>query len=230
MKLEIEECERVGEKFELQTYLNARDLSIRAADEVILKVEPGMTALDGHSLIKEVFKKFGISKFWHPSKFRISTDTTKSFREPDDSSIFIKSGDICFVDLGPIYQGHEADFGRSFVVGREDKNEKLVQASHLVFQKTADHWRSSSCRGVDLLTFANKEASKLGYRINPTMAGHRLGDFPHKVFSSQKLFSFEKAPIENLWVLEIHLVDEEHRVGAFFEDVLLGSGYSHLEL
>ena len=52
------------------------------------------------------------------------------------------------------------------------------------------------------------------------MAGHRLGDFPHKVCSSKKLSKLEKVPVENLWVLEIHLIDEDSDQSAFFEDIL----------
>ena len=32
---------------------------------------------------------------------------------------------------------------------------------------------------------------------------------------------FDKTPLENLWVLEIHIIDKSHEFGAFYEDVLL---------
>ncbi len=39
-----------------------------------------------------------------------------------------------------------------------------------------------------LFEYANELANKQGYKLNPMMSGHRLGDFPHKLFSSEKLF------------------------------------------
>lgn len=222
MNVDRSECERVGEHFELQTYLKARDLCIQIVDRIIAHVEVGMSAEDGHHLIKDTFNQFGVTKFWHPSKFRIGADTIKSFREVDNSGLQIKEGDICFVDVGPIYEGHEADFGRSFIIGSNPENERLVNASHEVFQKTFEYWKKFGKTGKELFNFADQQAQRWGYKINPTMAGHRLGDFPHKVFSSQNLFSFEKRPFENLWVLEIHLIDDRKQTGAFFEDVLLG--------
>ena len=75
--------------------------------------------------------------------------------------------------------------------------------------------------GIELFNFASLLAKDYGYELNPMMAGHRLGDFPHKLFSSQKLFELGVSPNKNLWVLEIHIIDKANQVGAFFEDILL---------
>ena len=53
-----------------------------------------------------------------------------------------------------------------------------------------------------------------------SMNGHRLGDFPHALHYKGKLSDFSEAPFPNLWVLEIHLIDEKINRGAFFEDIL----------
>ena len=74
--------------------------------------------------------------------------------------------------------------------------------------------------GEELYTFLESEASKLGYELDPKMKGHRLGDFPHHVHFRGNLTEQDKKPIENLWVLEVHLLDKENNVGAFFEDIL----------
>lgn len=72
-----------------------------------------------------------------------------------------------------------------------------------------------------MFEYANELANKQGYKLNPMMSGHWLGDFPHKLFSSKKLFEVETVPAKNLWVLEIHIIEESKNIGAFFEDILL---------
>jgi hypothetical protein len=53
------------------------------------------------------------------------------------------------------------------------------------------------------------------------MYGHRVGDFPHAVHTKAKLGDLPFNPAPNLWILEIHVLDEELGRGAFFEDVLI---------
>ena len=60
----------------------------------------------------------------------------------------------------------------------------------------------------------------LGYQLNPNMAGHRLGDFPHALFYKGTLSNFDKQPIQNLWVLEVLITNNEDTFGSFFEDIL----------
>ena len=217
-------CEKTGINFNLASFLEARLKCISMVDEIIKHVSPGISEKEGQNLIKECFYSHGIEKNWHPSKFRIAADTTKSFRELPDAEIRGEAGDICFIDVGPIINQHEADYGRTFIIGgrpAQPEYEKLVESSEKVFHLTADYWRSTGASGVALFSFAQQAALSLGYQLNPLMAGHRLGDFPHQVFSSQKLFEFDQKPTENLWVLEILLLDESLLRGAFFEDILL---------
>lgn len=220
------DCEKNGEKFRLKTYLEAREICHKVTEEIIAQIIPGMNEEEGQLLVKEVFKKYGITHFWHPTKFRIGTNTTKTFRDISNPETCCETGDLCFVDLGPIINEHEADFGRTFVVGgaltaRDSDFVKLINASESVFLSAAEAWKSKGLTGLELLQFADQKCRELGYKINPLMAGHRLGDFPHHVHSKQKLFEFEGTPTENLWVLEIHVINENTQRGAFFEDILV---------
>jgi methionine aminopeptidase len=218
--MDIQDCEKTGPLFNLETYLAARRSCIEAVDEIIKSVKPGMTEKEGQVLTKEIFKTKTANKFWHPTKFRMGPDTTKSFSELGNPEIICEAGEICFIDVGPIIDGHEADLGRSFTIRESSKYSALAESSEIIFKKTAAHWKVHQVTGEKLYEFASNEAEKLGYFLNTQMAGHRLGDFPHKVYSSEKLLNFKKVPIENLWVLEIHLIDEKSGRGSFFEDIL----------
>jgi hypothetical protein len=59
-----------------------------------------------------------------------------------------------------------------------------------------------------------------GYEFNLRMGGHRLGDFPHALFSKSKLKDIEFIPTSELWILEVHVLDRKNEIGAFFEDLL----------
>lgn len=177
-----------------------------------------MIEADGQALIKE--------KFRHPAKFRIGPNTTKSFREISTSEAHCENGDMCFVDVRSFINGHEADFGRTFILGGEKVQsnpefKKIIQAGEAVFKSTAEIWKAQGLSGLKLFNHADTVCRDYGYKLNPLMAGHRLGDFPHHLHSKQKLFEYAGTPTKNLWVLEILVISESLRRGAFFEDILL---------
>lgn len=218
--------EQLGPEFNLATYLKAREFCKKAADEIIAKVEIGMTEKDGQELVKDIFKNYGVLKFWHPTKFRFGSETTKTFRDLPDENLKCQDQDLLFIDIGPIIENHEADFGRTIVLNKVNQSvntsyEKLAKASEIIFRETEQHWNKTKATGIKLFEFAQHKTSELGYRLDHRMAGHRLGDFPHQVFSKQKLFEYDKNPLKDIWVLEIHIVDDSQQRGSFFEDILV---------
>ncbi len=187
-------------------------------------VTVGLNEQQCQKILKEEFKKCGVKKFWHPSKFRIGEDTVKNFGESADQSLQIKEGDIFSIDVGPVIGDHEADFGQSFIFNpylkADDELVSLNNAAMLIWNETAKQWRQNKLSGVSLYQFAVEFAKKLGYRMNSGMGGHRLGDFPHALFSKKKLVHFDQTPAQNLWVLEVHLISDQLKRAAFFEDIL----------
>lgn len=216
--------ERTGEKFNLQHYLYARIACQSIVESIASLVSEGMTEPDGQQLIKDEFNKNGITKFWHPSKFRIGSDTTKSFRELPDKSISLTKGEMFFIDVGPIIDDHEADYGKTFIYNNFEKTnqplENLAAASETVWKETANKWRNEFLTGEALYKFAKHCAEDYTYTLNPLMDGHRLGDFPHSLFTKESLSTQNFKPSENLWVLEIHLISPTLNRGSFFEDIL----------
>lgn len=74
------------------------------------RIQPGDHLKSIETLIIDTFKAKGVTHFWHPTEVRISSDTVKSFREISDPNLKCVTSDICFLDLGPIINGHEADY------------------------------------------------------------------------------------------------------------------------
>lgn len=220
--------EQLGPEFDLQKFLKARTLCLKAADSIIERIEIGMTEKDGQILVKDVFKEFDITKFWHPTKFRMGTDTTKTFRDLPDENLKVLDKDIVFIDIGPVIENHEADFGRTVVLNKSGGNvnpdfTKLAQASENIFRETEKYWKQTGATGIKLFEYAQSKTAEFGYRLDHRMAGHRLGDFPHHLYSKHKLFDFDQSPRKNIWVLEIHIVDDKSQRGSFFEDIMIES-------
>lgn len=97
----------------------------------------------------------------------------------------------------------------------------LSKASANIWRETAKKWKTTGLSGLELFKYADDLAKTIGCNLNPLMAGHRLGDFPHALFSNERLFSLDFVPSENLWVLEIHVTSPSLQRGAFFEDILI---------
>lgn len=218
----MQEIEATGKKFVKEDYLEARNLCLKAVDEIFKKLEAGMTEKDGHLLIEEVLKSFGSKKRWHPNKFRIENNTIKSFREISDADPKLRSGDILFIDIGPVFGDHEADLGRTIIFGESSNPEKLklAKASEEIFFELESLWKTENLTGEALYKKAEELSSARGYDFNPLMAGHRLGDFPHALISRDKLSDFNYQPVDLLWVLEVHIRCPKTNFGSFYEDIL----------
>ena len=81
---------------------------------------PGTTESD---IDKQVFQltasKYGTRKHWHQRLPRIGTNTIHPIYEhvPD---VVLKEDDIVYVDLGPVFGDIEADFARTYVLGKHN--------------------------------------------------------------------------------------------------------------
>ncbi len=214
------EIENTGMAFNLKTYLNARSKTLEALNRISIKIPTGINETEGIKLIKNELELIGAEKHWHPVKFRIGSDTLKSFREKSDPLITLKENDIFFIDIGPVFSSHEADIGRTFVRGSSAEMKLIKDAAKIIFESTKNEWKNHQSTGKALYQFAEKEAQKLGYTLNLNMDGHRLGDFPHALHYKGSLQEIDFNPIENLWVLEILIKNKEETFGAFFEDIL----------
>jgi hypothetical protein len=212
--------ENCGADFNLELYLKARTKTIDAVSVTSQKIIPGMTEAEAVIILNLELEKASVEKFWHPTKFRINSNTTKSFRDISDPVTLLES-DLFFIDIGPVFFNHEGDYGETFVVGADPKLINLADATKKVFVATQAAWKANNLTGVELYQFATNEALKYELKLNSNMYGHRLGDFPHALHFKGKLGTIDTVPAPHFWVLEIHLIDESINRGAFFEDILI---------
>jgi methionine aminopeptidase len=213
--------EVVGSEFNLEVFMNARKLARKISLLFASHMEVGTTYNEAFLILEDLIDKHGAQKRWHPTKLRFGSDTAKAFREKSDTGKALQKDDIYFLDIGPVFDGHEADFGQTFTIGQNPEFAAIQRASKVVFDKVHEKWRSESLTGIQLYDYAKKCAKDLGYELNDKMAGHRVSEFPHAIHYKKSLKDYESKPSENIWILEILLKHPTKEFGAFFEDIFL---------
>jgi Xaa-Pro dipeptidase len=74
-----------------------------------------------YDLAKEMY---GISTYWHKRIVRAGANTLLPYDDnPPDHTI--GEDDILLLDLGPVFEEYEADFGRTFVIGSDPLKLKM---------------------------------------------------------------------------------------------------------
>jgi methionine aminopeptidase len=208
-----------GESFNLIKLSLARDVARDITFELSSLITSGMTENDAHSIYKELCKKYPVEKQWHPPKFRFGPNTLKNFRDPSEPYI-LQEEDIFFIDIGPVVEGHEADYGETFILGDQFEHKQIASFSQTLFKEVSSYWSRENIDGAKLYQFAKERARSHDFILNEYSAGHRIGDFPHHVHFKGKLPECKEEIIPNAWILEIHLIHPEKKFGAFFEDLL----------
>ena len=105
-------------------------------------IRPGISETklnqDVYDLAKEMY---GISTYWHKRIVRAGRNTLAPYDEnPPD--LIIGEDDILFLDLGPVFEEWEADFGRTFVVGSDPVKVKLRDDIEKAFADGKHYFKS----------------------------------------------------------------------------------------
>jgi Xaa-Pro aminopeptidase len=208
-----------GSTFDVNKLYRARETARALTYELASHLRPGMTEADAHALYKELSQKHKVEKQWHPAKLRFGPNTLKSFREESDPHV-LQEEDLFFIDIGPVVEGHEADYGETFAIGSEFDHKHIADSSRKIFHEVGSFWLKERCDGERLYQFAVDRAKHYGYEMNRKSNGHRIGDFPHHVHFKGDLEELTEQIVPDAWILEIHLLDPKKRFGAFYEDIL----------
>src|SRR5271170_7074829 len=177
-------------------------------------------------------KMFGISTYWHKRIVRAGRNTLAPYDEnPPD--LTIGEDDILFLDLGPVCEEWEADFGRTFVVGDDPLKHKLKNDVEQAFAQGKRYFHENpNLSGQEFFAYIQSIAKDLGWEFGGRIAGHLIGHFPHEKIANDKITlyvhpksslamrSLDEHGQKRHWILEIHFVDRERQIGGFFEELL----------
>jgi Xaa-Pro dipeptidase len=196
-------------------------------------IRPGISE---SQLNEEIYKlaerKFGITKYWHKRIVRAGANTLLPYDEnPPDYTI--GEDDILFLDLGPVFEEWEADFGRTFVLGSDPIKQKLKKDIENGFVEGKKYFEQhTDITAAELYRHAQDLAVKYGWEYGGPIAGHLVGQFPHERIPDDKvtLYVHPDNPRRmrtpgpdgqpRHWILEIHFVDRARKIGGFYEQLL----------
>lgn len=176
--------------------------------------------------------RHGVRAHWHKRVIRSGPNTLSPFDEnPPDR--MVQPDDILIVDLGPVFEEWEADFGRTFVLG-DDPNKKRVRDAleptwNIVKKR---YYEDPDMTGERLYDIAVEEVEKLGFAFGAPIAGHIVGSFPHERIPRDKISLYiakgsntamtacGKGGHKRHWILEIHICDPVNKIQGFYEQLL----------
>ena len=139
-----------------------------------------------------------------------------------------------FFDFHPVFEGWEADLGRTYVLGNDPlklKIKKDVEAAW--YEGNNWYFKQNRLTGAAFFDYATDLAKRYGYEFGNAIAGHIIGKYPHEQPDDPNDMCLDVHPDNNTdilqldkfgnkrhWMLELHFVDRENNIGAFFEQLL----------
>jgi Xaa-Pro dipeptidase len=179
-------------------------------------------------------RQFGVRRHWHKRVVRAGANTVLTYQsEPPDRRV--ADDDVVYLDFGPLFEEWEADFGRTYVLGKDPLKHKLVADIEAAFTRGKQRYlQDTELTAGGLYDFVCGLAKEAGWEFAAPTAGHLIGHFPHeteRVPADQKRLSIRHGSTINLrepdakgarrhWILEIHFVDQARTFGGFCEELL----------
>jgi Xaa-Pro aminopeptidase len=211
----------------------AKAAQLLAAIERHAVLRPGVADSAASAAVRDLAADlFGVRRHWHKRIIRSGPNTLRPYQDrPPDRAM--TDDDIVFADLGPIFEGWEADFGRTWVIGDDPVKLRLRDDLERVFDEGKRFFAARpDITGAELYGEVVRLSEARGWQFGNVHCGHLVGEFPHERFSGGRLAS-RIAPGGNgpmrrtdrsgrigHWILEVHLVDRERRIGGFYEELL----------
>ncbi|WOO78121.1 Xaa-Pro dipeptidase [Vanrija pseudolonga] len=202
-------------------------------DEIEGLIKPGVSEKALSDAIHQLgLERHGLRTHWHKRVVRSGENTLAPFEENPPDRV-IQADDILIVDLGPVFEAWEADFGRTYVVGNDPEKIALRDALEPIWVDVkAQYDKQPGMSGEQLYAIAVKAAQEKGYDFGAPLAGHIVGSFPHERIPKDKItlyisegnsgsmISVGKGGYNRHWILEIHLRDKKGRYQGFYEQLL----------
>jgi Xaa-Pro aminopeptidase len=174
--------EAVGAAYRLDLLQLAQQRSWAAIDAIAAAIHPGMDEQSATRMALQVLQAQGMQRTWHPVLIRFGANTLNTFKQPSRTNPVLGDDDIFFIDIGPVFDGHEGDAGATFTTGRDAGMAACAAAARTLHAEVADFWHRGQVTGPELYAYAGERAVAMGWRLNPDIQGHRVSDFPHALY------------------------------------------------
>ncbi|WP_295123606.1 M24 family metallopeptidase [uncultured Chitinophaga sp.] len=178
------------------------------------------------------FELFGIHKYWHKRIVRAGVNTLSPY-DDNPPNLMIMPDDIMFLDFGPVFEDWEADLGRTYVLGNNKDKLRLLHDIETAWQQGKQHLRANpGLTGAEFYQYSVDLAQSYGWEFGGTIAGHIIGNFPHKEILGSEIVNYvhpdnhvpmnapDKFGHPRHWIYEIHFVDKKQQIGGFYEQLV----------
>ncbi|KIW34103.1 uncharacterized protein PV07_00902 [Cladophialophora immunda] len=196
-------------------------------------VRPGVSEKQLSDEIHELgAKRYDVKTHWHKRVIRSGPNTLFPYAENPPDRV-LQPDDIVFVDLGPVFEAWEADFGRTFVLGNDPIKAKLRDTLEPLWEQVKSRFQANpDITGEELYQIVCDLAKESGWEFGNSHAGHLVGQFPHERIAGDKVEYYitkgSQKPMRRTgkdgqqlhWILEVHLVDTARQIGGFYEQLL----------
>jgi Xaa-Pro aminopeptidase len=176
---------------------------------------------------------FGVENHWGKKIVRTGINTLQPYIS-NPPNLVIQEGDILFFDFHPVFEGWEADLGRTYVLGNNPLKLQIKKDIEAAWHQ-ANEWyfKQSQLTGAQYFNYINNLTKRYGYQFGNAIAGHIIGHFPHEQPDDPNdlcldvhpdnhtdILQLDKYGNKRHWILELHFVDSANNIGAFFEQLL----------
>jgi Xaa-Pro aminopeptidase len=177
--------------------------------------------------------EFHVADHWGKKVVRTGVNTLQPYiADPPD--LMIQQDDILFFDFHPVFEGWEADLGRTYVLGNDPLKEKIKNDVEAAWHEGNDwYFKQEQLTGAMFFDYAVSLANRYGYEFGNAIAGHIIGKFPHEQpddpadlcldvhpANHTDILQLDKFGNKRHWMMELHFVDRKNQIGAFFEQLL----------
>jgi Xaa-Pro dipeptidase len=223
------------EDLRAERLLDAQDKAAElfAALELRGLIRPGAGERQVSDEIRDLAAQmFGVTRHWHKRIVHGGPNTLATARQNPPDRV-ITDDDIVFIDLGPIFEEWEADFGRTYVLGGDPRRLALRDDLPRIWDAGRDFFDANPhITGAELFDHVVSLSRAAGWEFGGAIAGHLVGEFPHEKIDGREVESYV-APGSDLpmrrvdsdgrqchWILEVHLVESSRQFGGFHEELL----------
>jgi Xaa-Pro aminopeptidase len=196
-------------------------------------IRAGITETELNQQVYDLAQElYGISTYWHKRIVRAGANTLLPYADNPPNRT-LRADEILFLDLGPVFEEYEADFGRTYVIGSDPLKLKLRDDVAQAFADGKQYFHQHpELTASQFFAYAASLAEKYGWEWGGPIAGHLIGHFPHERIAQDKItlyvhpqshlpmYSTDENGQKRHWILEIHFINREHQIGGFFEELL----------
>lgn len=209
----------------------AEDLFAEVVDSGLIR--PGVLESELSAEVHDLaLRRFGVRRHWHKRVVRCGPNTVLTYYD-DPPDRRLGEDDVVYLDFGPLFEEWEADFGRTYVLGRDPLKHKLVADIGAAFARGKRRFmEDDALTAGGLYDYVCSLATEAGWQFAAPTAGHLIGHFPHETAPGDtKRFSIRHGNPISLrepdahgrrrhWILEIHFADAARTFGGFCEELL----------